>query len=63
MPRPTGRLKYRLTGTLAIGLADAPPIEVEVKSLDELLSWVREELANDYGDPFAPPFTLLIEAI
>ena len=62
MPRPTGEVPTDRHPRNR-SWPKAPPIEIEVKDLTELLGWVREELGNDYGDPFAPPYTLLIEAI
>lgn len=56
-------MQYRLTLRLNDGLSEPPPLEISVDSVDELLSWIKDDIVNDYDEPFPPGFTLLIERI
>ena len=50
-------MTFRIEAAVHDGLAEAPPIEVEASSDDELIEWLREELPQHVGS------TLLVTRI
>jgi hypothetical protein len=57
-------MRFKLTPSLNDGKNDAPPYEVEVGDVDQLVDkYVYGELVNDHDEPFGVGFTLTIERI
>lgn len=54
-------MKFRITTKINDGLNEVPPLEVEVKSVIELMDQLYDELINDLEEPFGVGMTLLVE--
>lgn len=58
-------MRFRVEEKMNDGLAEAPPYEIEVFSIEEL--WVRldsgDTLQNDYGVPYGVGATLVVERV
>lgn len=54
-------MKFKLTPSLNDGKNDPPPLDLQADTVESLLGAIGDEVVNDYGEPFGPGFTLLIE--